>query len=97
MGRKLSDEEPPYVPLGPFHTFKRQDAQPMGLGEVSEIRFHLFGTSVLFKAGHRIRIAIAGQEASHFASYAENQSPVFTLERNSVQASYIDLPTIEKP
>lgn len=95
--RKLSDEEPPYVALGPFHTFKRQDAQPMVPGQVSEIRFHLFGTSVLFKAGHRIRIAIAGHEASHFAEYAQDERPVFTIERNSVQASYIDLPTIEKP
>jgi len=66
LHRKLGDERPPYPMSGPYHTYKRRDAEPMVPGEVTELRFSLFPISVLFRQGHRIRLAIAGADRDTF-------------------------------
>jgi putative CocE/NonD family hydrolase len=76
----------------PHHTFERADAAPMVPGEVTEIRFNLYATSVLIEKGHRIRIAIAGHDASVFARYPAAGTPVLTVQRNSVCPSHVELP-----
>jgi hypothetical protein len=88
INRKVSDEEPPYVQFGPYHSLERADAMPMIPGEVTEISFNLYATSVLIRQGHQIRIAIAGHDASMFMRYPKDDTPVFTVFHNS----YIELP-----
>ncbi len=51
-------------------------------------------TSVLFRAGHRIRIAIAG--ADTFARVPAEGTPTWTVERNPARASHISLPVIPR-
>jgi putative CocE/NonD family hydrolase len=95
--RSVSDAEPPYVQLGPYHSYLEADAAPLVPGEVAEIRFNLYATSVLIEAGHSIRIALAGHDASVFARYPAKGTPVWTVGRNSVSPSYVDLPLVERP
>jgi hypothetical protein len=96
VNRKISDAEPPYVQPGPYHTLARADAVPLVMGEISEISFSLHATSVLIQQGHRIRVAIAGADASMFARYPAEGTPTFTVQRNQVYASYIALPMKER-
>jgi putative CocE/NonD family hydrolase len=94
--RKVAAEPPPYTVLVPHHSFKRGDAMPLVPGEVAELSFGLLPTSVLIRKGHRIRIAIAGHDKDTFARIPAQGTPVLTVQRNSIHASYIDLPIIER-
>lgn len=90
--RKVSNETPPYVVFGPYHSFKQKDGQPLEPGKVTQLSFNLLPTSVLIKQGHRIRVAIAGHDKDTFARYPAEGTPEITVQRNTVNASYIDLP-----
>ena len=92
VNRKVSNAEPPYVQFGPYHTLARADAMPLVPGQISEISFNLYATSVLIQQGHRIRIAIAGADASMISRYPAEGTPTFTVQRNQVYASCIVLP-----
>jgi len=94
LHRKVSDKTPPFKMFGPYHSLKQKDAQPLIPGEVAEIAFDLFPISVLLKKGQGIRLAIAGADKDTFAPTAGCEKPEITVERNSVYASYIDLPII---
>jgi uncharacterized protein len=67
VNRRLSDAPSPYCQAVPYRTFKRSDAQALVAGEIAELTFDLLPTSYLFQPGHRIRMAIAGADVSHFA------------------------------
>jgi uncharacterized protein len=82
----------PYVPLGPAHSFLRKDAEPLTPGESARIRVSLFPTSVLLRKGHRIRIALAGADASFFQRYPSNGTPTWTVYREAKRPSFIELP-----
>jgi len=90
--RSISDDEPPYVQTGPYHSFLRDDAQPLVPGEVAEISFQLYATSVKISKGDRIRVAIAGHDASMFDRYPADETPVWTVHRNNTYPSSIQLP-----
>ena len=92
INRKISPIEPPYAQFGPFHSFERADALPLIPGEVAEISFNLYATSVLIKQGHSLRIAIAGHDAAMFMRYPKDETPVFTVHHNS----FIELPIKER-
>ena len=57
----------PYPVNVPFHPCRRADEQPLEPGVVTELTFGLFPVSWLFRAGHRIRVAIAGADKDNFA------------------------------
>jgi putative CocE/NonD family hydrolase len=94
--RKVSDEAPPYQEFGPYHTMARADALPTIPGEVAEISFKLYATSVLIKRGHQIRVAIAGHDGSTFERYPIDKTPLFEVQRNSAAPSFIVLPMQER-
>ncbi|MDA9296184.1 CocE/NonD family hydrolase [Porticoccaceae bacterium] len=93
LHRKVSTEPPPYTMFGPYHSLKKQDAEPMVPDEVTEMAFDLFPISIVLAKGQRIRVAIAGADKDVFAPIEGCESPEITVERNSLYASYIDLPT----
>ncbi|KYC39982.1 hypothetical protein WA1_28905 [Scytonema hofmannii PCC 7110] len=93
--RKVSKEHPPYAVFGSYHSFKRQDSLPFEAGQLTELQFHLLPTSVLFKQGHRVRVAIAGHDKDLFARYPAVGTPEISIQRNAVNASYIDLPVMQ--
>jgi putative CocE/NonD family hydrolase len=91
--RRISDQPPLYRKPGPHHSQLRTDALPLVPGEVAEISFELWATSVLIREGHRLRIAIAGADADTFARYPlDGGTPTITIERNASYPSRVVLP-----
>jgi putative CocE/NonD family hydrolase len=91
--RKSADEPPLYWKAGPHHSQLRADAMPLVPGEVAELNFELWATSVLIRKGHRLRIAIAGADKDTFAHYPlDGGKPTVTVERNSRNPSSVVLP-----
>ena len=94
--RKVSTDPPPYNLLVPYHSFKKKDTMPLVPGEIAELTFALLPTSVLIKKGHRIRIAISGHDKDTFTRIPAEETPVITVARNKSQASFVDLPIVER-
>jgi putative CocE/NonD family hydrolase len=94
LHRKISNQAPPYVIFGPYHSFKQKDGLPLEPGKVNELSFNLLPTSVLVKKGHRIRVAIAGHDRDSFVRLPAEGTPEISVQRNVVYASYIDLPVM---
>lgn len=65
-------------------------------GEVAEIRFGLLPTSALVRKGHRLRIAVAGHDASTFARIPAEMAPTVTVHRESIRASHVDLQVVPR-
>jgi putative CocE/NonD family hydrolase len=82
----------PYQPLGPAHSFLRKDVEPLTPGEAARIRFSLYTTSVLLRKGHRIRVALAGADASVFKRYPAEGTPTWMVYREAQRASFLELP-----
>ena len=96
LHRKVSDEAPPYVIHGPYHSFLRKDGMPLVPGEVARLAFELMPTSVVFQAGHRIRIAIAGADKDTFRRIPEEGSATIRVHRSTNYPSRIILPVIPR-
>jgi len=95
--RKVSDEPGLYWKYGPQRTELRADAMPLVPGQVAELSFELWATSVLIKQAHRIRIAIAGADKDSFLRYPRDGSgPTITVARNRSYPSHVDLPMRER-
>lgn len=84
--------DPPAAEFGPYHTFRRADALPLEPGAVAEIALDLLPISTVIRAGHRLRVAIAGHDADTFVRYPAEGTPTLAVQRNAVHASYVDLP-----
>ncbi len=89
--------EPASGPLGgivPLHGFRRADAWPLVLGEVAELRFDLLPTSYRFRAGHAVRLALAGADRDHFARIPEDTTPTWQVQRSGRHPSQLVLPVV---
>ena len=95
INRRVSTEAPPYRVFGPYHTYRREDALPLIPGQTAELAFELFATSVRLKAGHRVRVAVAGADRSMFTRVPSGAPPTISLHREKGASSYIDLPMRE--
>lgn len=93
--RVLGDGEPPYTHAVPYRSMLQADLAPLVPGEVAVLTFDLLPTSYLFEPGHRIRVAIAGADASSFADNPV-QPPSLRLERNARHASHVVLPVVAR-
>jgi hypothetical protein len=95
--RKTADPATaPYVPLGVYHTYKKDDAMPLIPGEVAEVAITMFPISTVFQKGHSIRIAIAGHDDALKDRYPKEGTPVITVERNSAHPSQVSLPVMRR-
>jgi len=91
--RRTAEALSPYVKMGPHRSELRTDAMPLVPGEVAELTFELWATSVLIREDHRIRIAVAGADADTFAAYPRSgEAPTLDVLRNSTYASQVRLP-----
>ena len=95
LHRQLSDEAPPCWTGMPYRTFRRADSRPMPVGEMVELVIGLQPTSVLFRKGHRIRVALAGADANTFARIPAEGTPEWRVGWGGVQASRIELPVVQ--
>jgi putative CocE/NonD family hydrolase len=96
LHRKVSSDPSPYRLQVPYHSFKSEDAMPLVPGELAEITFGLYPTSVLIRKGHRIRIGIAGHDQGTFVRIPAEGTPELTIARNRIHASRIDLPVLQR-
>ena len=94
LHRRVSAEMPPYTQFAPYHSYRREDGQPLVPGELAEVRFGLLPISVRVPKGRRLRLALAGADADTFPRLPEEDTPTWTVERNRVYASHIELPII---
>jgi putative CocE/NonD family hydrolase len=88
--------ESPYRTMYPYHSYRERDAAAIAPGSLTELRFGLFPVSVLFKRGHRIRIALAGADKDTFARIPSEGEVVWRLSRTGGSPSYVDLPIVER-
>jgi hypothetical protein len=98
LDRKLATTPAPYRQVVPYRTLRRADARPLRPGEVTELVFDLLPTSYLFRAGHSIRIALAGADADHFSPVPEDLStnpPTWEVSRSLAHPSQVMLPVVE--
>ncbi|MDP8225817.1 MAG: CocE/NonD family hydrolase [Candidatus Lernaella stagnicola] len=91
--RRLSDGPPPYRTPAPYHTFLRRDAQWLRPGQVVKLRFDLLPVSHLFREGHRIRLALAGEDIDHFRSLPTPR-PTWRVYRGGATPSHLMLPVV---
>jgi putative CocE/NonD family hydrolase len=94
--RKVGEDPSGWDRPTPYHSFRSEDALPLVPGEVAELSFGLQPTSVLFRAGHRIRISIAGQDASAFRRIPAVGTPELRVQRNAGYPSSIELPVVRR-
>jgi predicted acyl esterase len=87
-------------PSLPWHGYERQHyvVDPLKGGKARSYRFDLMPTAWVFKAGHRIRLSLAGADVPSFAlhpalSADPARTPVWTIYRG-VGLSRLTLPVI---
>ncbi len=91
--RRMS--KPKYENNGlPYHRSHREDAQPLKPGEPVQIVFAFLPQSYIFKAGHRIRISVAGSDYRERDRAPVSPAPVVTIYTTPSNPSYISLPMI---
>jgi putative CocE/NonD family hydrolase len=89
--RKLYD--PPYNNLGlPWHRSRKEDESPLVPGQPAELVFPILPGSIVFKAGHRLRLAVSFADRT---SPRLDPAPKVTIYRDSAHKSYLTLPVIE--
>jgi hypothetical protein len=80
--------------LGVPRTFARADRLPVEPGETLDLTVALLPVSALLRAGHRLRVAIAGNDASCFTHYGP-PGETFTLTLGG--STHLDLPVVTPP
>jgi uncharacterized protein len=96
LHRNLSAGRSPYRTIYPYRTYSMHDADLLVPGQTATLTFQLMATSVLFRAGHHVRLALAGADSGMFLRIpAKAQGPVtLTVTRGGPTGSFIDLPII---
>ena len=86
--RKLNPELS--TPYRPYHSHNEE--QKLTPGEVVPVQVEIWATSMVFKAGHRIRLDVQPHDGQHyFAAYALGNNTIYT---GGDRASYILLPFV---
>ena len=91
--RKL--QKAPYNNLGlPWHGFYEADVTPLTPGKPTELVFEILPISMIFKAGHSIRLVI--NFADTRSTPRLDPAPKVAIYRDSTHKSYVTLPIIEE-
>ena len=93
--RKTS--KPNYENYGlPYHRGHREDAQMLEPGEPVRLVFAFLPTSYVFKAGHSIRISVAGSDYRERDRTPVSPAPVVTILNTPENPSFLSLPVINR-
>ncbi len=91
--RKIS--KPRYENNGlPYHRSHREDAQPLKPGEPAHLMFAFLPASHIFKAGHQMRISIAGADYRERDRTPVSPAPVVTIHNTPAHLSFVSLPIV---
>jgi uncharacterized protein len=92
LHRKDAPDTPAHRTKWPTHSFRRQDAAPLKPGEATRLTIALLPTSWRLRKGSRLRLAIAGADADHYAQIPHGRPPTLTLHHGGAMASLLELP-----
>lgn len=93
--RAESVQPPPHAVVGPYRACLTAESAPVPRGEVVLLRFGLPPLSHLFRAGHRIRLALAGADQDNFPR-TPGEGPVrLTVQRSTAHPSRVVLPVVD--
>ncbi|ADB51765.1 CocE/NonD family hydrolase [Conexibacter woesei] len=73
-------------------SFARADARPLQPGTVETVRIELFPVSAVVRAGHRLRIALASNDASHFETVPADGEVTYEVHRERDRPSWVEVP-----
>jgi putative CocE/NonD family hydrolase len=97
IDRKISSRPPPYLVLGPNHSWRREDAQPLIPGQISELTFAMMPISALVRSGHRLRVAVGGADSDTFERVPVAGDTVFRIHSDGNRLSHVLLPIVKPP
>jgi putative CocE/NonD family hydrolase len=80
----------------PYHSFARVDAVPMRPGQRERVRIRILPTAVVVKAGHRLRLAIAGADSTALERVPATGTPTLTVHRGGSAPSVLELPVVPR-
>lgn len=80
----------------PCHAFLTADAAPVTPSEPLRLRFALSPISALLPQGYRLRVAIAGHDASVFERVPAEGATTFRIGHGIGQDSAIELPIVRR-
>ena len=83
------------TPGGVYRTYVKKDGEILTPGQVVEARIKLFSIAAQLKKGHRIRVAIGGQDSSVFQAVPRRGIPTLSIQRNKNDTSTLRLPVVE--
>lgn len=95
LDRKISTERPSYRTTYPWRSFNGKDAEPLSPGKFVSLVFPLQATSVLLRAGHRVRVAIAGADKGNFLRIPAKGSVTLSIFLGGANPSFIELPVVD--
>lgn len=88
------EDTPPYNNLGlPWHPFREADAQPLVPGEPAHLRFDILPFSMVFEAGHKIRLVLTFADT---ATPRVTPAPRVSVLRDLTHLSTLTLPVPEE-
>lgn len=92
--RAVAEQDAPHRRLRTPRSFARADARPMVPGRAEQVRIDLIAVVATIAAGHRLRVAIAGTDASHFAQLPADGDVVYAIHRGAARPSWLALPVV---
>jgi putative CocE/NonD family hydrolase len=94
-GADLKDWTPPVDAPGiPYRDYTRAHGQPLQPGEPARMYFDILPTSYQFKAGHRLRVGIAGCDEDNFQRLP-GKLPTFRILTGGEKPSQVVIPVEE--
>jgi len=78
----------------PYHSYGKDDAAPMVPGQVVEVTFQLWPIAALVRAGHRIRLAIAGADDTNFDLVPADGRLTMQVRTDPAAGSVLTLPVV---
>ena len=87
-------DNPPWRRLRTPRSYASSDAAPFPLGEPQRVTFDLLPTSVLFRAGDRIRVTIAAADPDAFQMLPANGKASYRIGHGGAVSSWVDLPVV---
>jgi len=80
----------------PYHRGERGDAQPLVPNEPARLRLDLLPTSTIVKAGHRLRLTIAGADPRQRSRNVKfDPAPTLSIHHDAAHASRLFLPVVD--
>ena len=86
----------PWAMMGlPWHRSFAEDAEPLKPGEPARLSFSFLPVSYIVKAGHRLRVSVAGADYRERDRTPVTPAPVLTILDTPEHGSTVSLPIIE--